>query len=131
MARTLCQQLSLPLDGISSFHLMARRLLVEKPSPEPLILWQELPRHGVVAGLYRLEASTPGGVAELDPPRLYRQEVDVLQALGSHGRYFAQHHIPADVGELLAISQEVAGLGRPAPWASVVPIYPTSPVELL
>lgn len=131
MARTLCQQLSLPLDGISSFHLMARRLLVEKPSPEPLILWQELPRHGVVAGLYRLEASTPGGVAEVDPPRLYRQEGDVLQALGSHGRYFAQHLIPADVGELLAISQEVAGLGRPAPWASVVPIYPTSPVELL
>lgn len=130
MARTLCQQLALPLDGISSFHLMARRLLAANPVPEPVILWQELPRHGLVAGLYRLEASSPGGVAELDPPRLYRQEGDLRQVLGSHARHPAQPELPADAGELLAISQEVARLGRPAPWAEVVPLYPTSPVAL-
>jgi tRNA threonylcarbamoyladenosine biosynthesis protein TsaB len=130
MARTLCQQLALPLDGISSFHLMARRVLAGNPSREPVILWQNLPRHGLVAGLYRLDASSPGGVSELDPPRLYRQEGDLVQALGSHARYPAQPSIPADAGELLAISQEVARLGRAAPWASVVPLYPTSPVEL-
>jgi tRNA threonylcarbamoyl adenosine modification protein YeaZ len=130
MARTLCQQLALPLDGISSFHLMARRLLARTPSPEPVILWQELPRHGLVAGLYRMDAGSPGGVAEQDPPRLYRQEGDLVQRHGNHPRYPAQPHIPADAGELLAISPELAGLGRPAPWAAVVPLYPTSPVEL-
>ena len=130
MARTLCQQLALPLDGISSFHLMARRLLAGNPSSDPVILCQELPRHGVVAGLYRLDASHPGGVAELDPPRLYRQEGDVVQVLGSHVRYPAQPQIPADAGELLAISQETARLGRTPHWAAVVPLYPTSPVEL-
>lgn len=130
MARTLCQQLALPLDGISSFHLMARRLLAANPVPEPVILWQELPRHGLVAGLYRLEASSPGGVVELDPPRLYRQEGDLRQVLGSHARLPAAPQLPADAGELLAISQEVARLGRPAPWTVVVPLYPTSPVAL-
>lgn len=130
MARTLCQQLALPLDGISSFHLIARRLLAANPVPEPVILWQELPRHGLVAGLYRLEASSPGGVVELDPPRLYRQEADLRQVLGSHARLPAASQLPADAGELLAISQEVARLGRAAPWAAVVPLYPTSPVAL-
>lgn len=128
MARTLCQQLDLPLDGISSFHLMARRLLAENTTSEPLILWQDLPRHGVVAGLYRLDPRCPGGVAELDPPRLYRQDEDLVGALGNHGRCPAQPQLPADAGQLLAISQEAARLGRAAPWASVVPLYPTSPV---
>lgn len=130
MARTLCQQLGLPLDGISSFHLMARRLLVENPTSEPVTLCQELPRHGVVAGLYRLDSTSPGGVAELNPPQLYRQEDDLVRVLGHHSRYAAQPQLPSDAQELLAISQERARLGWPAPWVSVVPLYPTSPVML-
>ncbi|MEB3302276.1 MAG: tRNA (adenosine(37)-N6)-threonylcarbamoyltransferase complex dimerization subunit type 1 TsaB [Cyanobacteriota bacterium] len=131
MARTLCQQLGLPLDGISSFHLIARRLLSEAPRCVPLILSQELPRHGVVAGLYGADASGPGGVVELQAPRLYRTEDDLASSLGHHARLPAQPQLPADAGQLLIFSQEAARLGAPAPWASVVPLYPTSPVELL
>lgn len=129
MARTLCQQLGLPLDGISSFQLVARRLLGENPTSEPVILSQVLPRHGMVAGLYRMDPDSPGGVAELVPPRLYRQEDELHGVLGNHSHVPAQPQLPEDVGELLTISQETARLGRPAPWASVVPLYPTSPVE--
>lgn len=129
MARTLCQQMGLPLDGISSFHLMARRLLEETPTPEPMILSQPLVRHGVVAGLYRADPSTPGGVAELGAPRLYPNEGALERALGHYDRFLAQPLLPADARQLLAFSQESAQRGLEAPWAKVVPIYPTSPVE--
>lgn len=130
MARLLCQQLCLPLDGFSSFHLIARRLLAEAPTSEPLILRQVLPRHGVVAGLYGADAARPGAVAELQVPRLYRDETDLGQALGPHASLPAQPQLPADVEHLLAFSQAAARQGVVAPWAPVLPLYPTSPVEL-
>lgn len=130
LARTLCQQLGLPLDGISSFHLIARRLLAEQATVAPVILSQELPRHGVVAGLYGLDPTSLGGVAELHPPQLYRHEDDLRRALGRHGRFPAEPRLPADAAQLLAFGQEASRLGLEAPWASVVPLYPTSPVKL-
>lgn len=129
MARTLAQQLDLPLDGISSFHLMARRLLAAEPSGATLILSQELPRHGVVAGLYRAEATTGAGVAELCAPRLWTSERELTMDLGDHPRHAAQPQLPEDAVQLLAFSQAAARSGQPAPWTTVVPLYPTSPVE--
>jgi tRNA threonylcarbamoyladenosine biosynthesis protein TsaB len=128
MARTLAQQLNLSLDGISSFHLIARRLLATMPRGGTLILRQELPRHGVVAGLYQAEATALAGVAELSPPRLWSSETDLTRALGDHPHQMAQPSLPTDAGELLAFSQAAARSGLDAPWASVVPLYPTSPV---
>jgi len=129
MARTLAQQLDLPLDGISSFHLMARRLLAEEANGVSLILSQELPRHGVVAGLYRADSTALAGVAELSAPRLWRDESARSSALGHHARHLAQPDLPRDACELLAFSQAAAHSGLEAPWAAVVPLYPTSPVE--
>jgi tRNA threonylcarbamoyl adenosine modification protein YeaZ len=129
MARTLAQQLGLPLDGISSFHLIARRLLAADPTASLVILSQELPRHGVVAGLYGVDPTAPGGVAELRQPRLYCNEEDVVRALGRHPRHIAEPQLPEDGAHLLAFGQEAASRGLQAPWASVVPLYPTSPVE--
>jgi tRNA threonylcarbamoyl adenosine modification protein YeaZ len=131
MARLLCQQLGLPLDGISSFHLMASRLLRIQATTLPLILCQALPRHGLVAGLYGVDPTHPGGVAELVPPRLFLTDEALLQALGDHPQHRAQSLLPEDVGELLAFSQVAAQKGLEAPWASVVPLYPTSPVGAL
>ena len=130
MARTLAQQLGLPLDGISSFHLIARRLLAADPTASLVILSQELPRHGVVAGFYGVDPTAPGGVAELRQPRLYCNEEDLVRALGRHPRHIAEPQLPEDGAHLLAFSQEAASRGLQAPWASVVPLYPTSPVEL-
>lgn len=130
LARTLCQQLDLPLDGISSFHLMARRLGVGTSLAGPHILSLELPRHGVVAGLYGEDPASPGGVAELRPPQLFRAEADLVRALGDHSRLLAQPQLPADASELLTFSQDCAIRGVEAPWSSVVPLYPTSPVEI-
>lgn len=144
LARTLAQQLGLPLDGVSSFLLMARRLLAQPEPPlQPFWLVQELPRRGWVAGLYAPDPERPGVALELAAPRLYREpaalaevEASLVISPGGEGlsrppiaRCPAQVHQPQDVAELLRCSQDAAAAGRPAPWSAVLPLYPTSPVD--
>ncbi len=130
LARTLAQQLALPLDGISSYQLMARRLLAGPMPPSeagPFWLLQELPRRGVVAGLYGADPGQPGGVAELEAPRLHRCRDD-LPPFPIHP---AEVCLPEDVVQLLGFSAASAAAGLSAPWQPVLPLYPTSPVEAL
>jgi tRNA threonylcarbamoyladenosine biosynthesis protein TsaB len=126
MARTLAQQLALPLDGVSSFQLAARRLWRrhEAPATGPRWLVQELPRRGLVAGLYEPDPAVPGGMAERCAPRLYPGS----EPLESWPRFCAAALQPDDVAELLAVAGARAAAGLPAPWAPVLPLYPTSPV---
>jgi hypothetical protein len=86
---------------------------------------QTLPRRGLVAGLYGMEDEAPGGVVERQAPRYFDSPDD----LGDAPRLEARVEAAADVGLLLAIAAEGARLSRPAPWESVLPLYPTSPVE--
>jgi tRNA threonylcarbamoyl adenosine modification protein YeaZ len=132
LARTLAQQLGIPLDGVGSFQLIAQRVLAggQSPGSAPVALVQELPRHGLVAGLYGLDALAPGGVAEVKIPRLYRNEADLEEAMGAALRHPAVALVPQDVEQLLRHSQAAALAQRPGPWQSVLPIYPTSPVEV-
>lgn len=117
LARTLAQQLQLPLDGVGSFLLVARRLGIQ----EPTWLVQELPRRGVVAGLY---APEPGGIAELEAPRLFAPGTP----LPPGPQLSAAAQLPDDVEQLLELSTLAASQGLAAPWQPVLPLYPTSPV---
>jgi len=132
VARTLAQQLGIPLDGVGSFQLIAQRLLAGDQSPGcgRVALVQELPRHGWVAGLYGLDALAPGGVAEVKVPRLYRSEADLEEAMGATRQHPALALVPQDVEQLLGYSQAAALDQRPGAWQSVLPLYPTSPVEV-
>jgi tRNA threonylcarbamoyl adenosine modification protein YeaZ len=121
MARTLAQQLQLPLDGISSFALVAARLALAKPT----WLCQTLPRRGVVAGLYGPDAAAPGGVIELEAPRLFATGM----APPAGPCVDAVVQIPEDLQPLLSISAARATAATPSPWQGVLPIYPTSPVD--
>jgi tRNA A37 threonylcarbamoyladenosine modification protein TsaB len=130
LARTLAQQLAIPLDGISSFHLMARRLFREAEESPVVPFWlvQELPRHGLVAGLYEPDRASPGGVLERRPPILFRQSEDLIR-IAPVPQFPAAPQLPADLEELLAHSCAAARSDHPAPWEQVLPIYPTSPVQ--
>lgn len=126
LARTLAQQLNLPLDGPSSFLLIARRLQRGGQAGDgPFWLVQDLPRRGRVAGRYGADPLAPGGVRELQAPRLIPAGLPLAGPCLA-----AEPQLPEDVAELLAISQAAAALGEPAPWEPVRPIYPTSPVAL-
>jgi tRNA threonylcarbamoyl adenosine modification protein YeaZ len=120
LARTLAQQLQLPLDGFSSYLLAARRLQLERPT----WLTQELPRRGVVAGLYAPQSGALGGMAELQAPHL----LPSLAGLGEAPRRPLEVRLPDDLDQLLDLSIEAATRGLPAPWQPVLPLYPTSPV---
>lgn len=126
MARTLAQQLQIPLDGVGSFLLMASRLA--PPGSDPFWICQALPRRGTVAGLYALEAGAAAAApiaVERIVPRLFPPEEPLPAGLQCPIR----QDLPADCLELLRRSQRAAAANQAAPWQPVLPHYPTSPVE--
>lgn len=124
-ARTLAQQLALPLDGFSSFLLIAQRLRQRaEVGDQPFWLLQELPRRGIVAGCYAADEWALGGMAEREAPRLFGQLADLPPGV----RLEARVDPAADVAQLLRLSGLEAAAESAAPWASVLPLYPTSPV---
>ena len=120
LARTLAQQLGIPLHGVSSFLLVAARQGIGAPT----WLVQQLPRRGQVAGLYAPDPAALSGIAELELPRLF----DTGCALPPGPQLPAQALIPADVDTLLAIGREAERRQWAGPWQPVLPHYPTSPV---
>ena len=129
LARTLAQQLQIPLHGFSSFLLIARRLLAAEANAsagEKLWLEQVLPRRGSVVGCYGLDPQALGGVAELELPRLVRPE----EPWGGDAPCApAAVDATADARQLLELAQFAHAAALPGPWAPVLPLYPTSPVE--
>lgn len=125
LARTLAQQLALPLDGVGSLFLMAQRLGLDGPT----WLIQPLPRRGLVAGLYGPDPDRPGVMREWEAPRLHPDQA-ALQALRPAPCRRVSDDVAADVLGLLELSSAAQVRGEPAPWQPVLPIYPTSPVAL-
>jgi hypothetical protein len=109
---------------------MARRLWRGGEAPDGVPFWlvQELPRHGLVAGLYQADPEAPGGMAERQAPRLCRPHHDFSLHGGPAPCLDAVARLPEDVAELLAFGRAAAAAGLAAPWQTVLPIYPTSPV---
>ena len=136
LARTLAQQLQLPLDGIGSLELIARRLELRQPT----WLVQELPRRGVVAGLYgppdaardgsAETAASPGALAITEhlPPRLHPDR-QALADLDPAPQLLAAVDVEADVAVLLDGATAAHRQGLAAPWQPVLPLYPSSPVD--
>ena len=121
LARTLAQQLAIPLHGVSSFELVAARHGITTPT------WivQELPRRGLVAGLYGPDQGGLSGLVELRSPRLFAPVV----ALPDGPQLPAAVRFPEDLHTLLAIGARAAERRLPAAWPEVLPLYPTSPVQ--
>jgi tRNA threonylcarbamoyladenosine biosynthesis protein TsaB len=125
LARTLAQQLALPLDGVGSLELVAQRLGLESPA----WLVQELPRRGLVAGLYGPDPDRPGAMRAWLPPRLHADQA-ALQSLRPAPCLPVAENVPADVQVLLDLAAAAHARRAPAPWQPVLPLYPTSPVAL-
>ena len=126
MARTLAQQLQVPLDGVGSFLLMASRLA--PAGCDPFWICQALPRRGTVAGLYGVQSPQAGAsrfAVEQIAPRLYPPD----EPLPAGAQVAVIQDPEADCRELLRHSQAAAAAGQAAPWQTVLPNYPTSPVE--
>jgi tRNA threonylcarbamoyladenosine biosynthesis protein TsaB len=131
MARTLAQQLQVPLDGVSSFALMAPRLAreaavdIDPLDPvQPFWIVQDLPRRGRVGGCYRCNPAELGAV-ELEVPRLLAADATPRPALPM------ATDVAADVQHLLDLCCQADQNRLPAAWSEVLPLYPTSPVGVV
>ncbi len=128
MARTLAQQLNCPLDGVSSFALIAKRRaqdLYADQAENPFWITQSL-RRGIVAGQYKLERSVidenKDNIIELVVPRLFSFDTDLSPG------FSADINVSSDVENLLSYSLAAHRNGAFSSWEDIVPIYPTSPV---
>ncbi len=129
MARTLAQELNCPLDGISSFALMAPRLaksLSKTQINKPFWVIQELHRRGIVAGKYLIKNKTnincTHEALELETPSLIKSSLNLEPAIQ------AEEVVDLDVIQLLNLSYLYHQKGVKSNWSDVLPIYPTSPV---
>tara|TARA_Y100001968_G_C19394814_1_gene737646 strand:+ start:633 stop:1298 length:666 start_codon:yes stop_codon:yes gene_type:complete len=130
MARTIAQQLKCPLDGISSFSLMAIRLYKENIFNElnkPFWIISSLKRRGLVGGKYTIQnqSSIPycNKVLELKKPYLLPKDIDIAPFIKANDNVFE------DTLELLKISISSHLINKKSFWGNVLPIYPTSPVD--
>ena len=122
LARTLAQQLQIPLYGYGSLRLIAERRRLELASTGPHWIGQTLPQRGVVAGYYGLGAQ---GVEELQAPSLHPGGSASLR-----GAFWEAEMLPEqDSRLLLQLGQSLFEQGNLGPWELVLPIYPTSPVQ--
>ena len=130
MARTIAQQLQCPLDGVSSFALMAQRLYKQKKEMEKKkYFWitRSLKRRGLIGGKYIIQEQSEipycEKVLELKSPYLLPKGINFLPAIE------AEDNIYDDTLELLKISISANEVHKKSFWADILPIYPTSPVD--
>ena len=129
MARTIAQQINCPVDGISSFSLMASRLCKNlSDTKKPFWITHQLPRQGIIGGKYKAIFSNVKQsekiIVELEKPHLLSSE----NILGPSLK--AENDVEKDILELLQRGLKNHSEGIESPWEEVLPIYPTSPVKI-
>ncbi len=130
-ARTIAQQLQCPIHGISSFEIMAYRLMKQlHPNESKKSFWikQMLRRRGIVAGKYKLikniEKPNMSIIKELKEPHLINPHAEIYPSIN------ASEDVEKDIERLLKIGIDFHINSKAGYWNEVLPIYPTSPVRI-
>ncbi len=130
MARTICQQIDCSLDSLSTFQLMAPRLIKDLNSYQifdPFWIKDKLPRRGIIAGKYQLvkihQESNFHEFNEIVSPQLIKNEKDLNPA------FDAIYDIEKDTNSLIEFSQFCHNSKVKSYWYKTLPIYPTSPID--
>tara|TARA_B100000700_G_C14863134_1_gene769638 strand:- start:310 stop:972 length:663 start_codon:yes stop_codon:yes gene_type:complete len=128
MARTIAQQINCPLDGVSSFSLMAPRLSKKLENINKAFwITKNLPRRGVIAGKYQInnkeEINELETTAELIKPYLVKDQTILNPSVT------AIDDVIKDVTRLLNLSFLFHSSEVESSWKNILPIYSTSPVD--
>ena len=130
MARTIAQQIDCSLDSMSSFHLMAPRLykyLDQNQIFNPFWIKDILPRRGIIAGRYQLikihQESDFYEFIEIISPQLISKGKAINPSIK------ASSNIEKDIISLINFSEYCQKSNFYSNWRTILPIYPTSPID--
>ena len=130
MARTIAQQINCSLDSMSSFHIMAPRLykyLDQNQNSNPFWIKDTLPRRGIIAGKYKLikihKDSDFHEFSEIISPQLISNDEEINPSIK------ASNNIEKDIISLINFSEYCQKLNFHSNWRTILPIYPTSPID--
>ncbi len=131
-ARTLAQQLEIPLFGVSSLAAVAQRALDNSPAGSLADVAVEMParREQLFTAIY---TSTANGLEPVHPDQVLAAEdweQTLAQYLQSFHRVVAGDDLAATVVQVLALAQGRWQRGQRPDWSSVMPYYGQHPVDL-
>jgi len=130
LARTISQQINCPLNGFSSFEIMARRIASKNnifTNKKSFWIYKKLKRKGFIAGKYEIchneknssnliirETVLPKFVKELESKEL---------------TFEANYDDKKDLKELLNLANKNLLNSNLDSWKKVLPLYPISPIN--
>ena len=130
LARTIAQQINCPLEGFSSFEIMAKRIASKNnifTNKKSFWIYKKLKRKGFIAGKYEIchDEKTPSDL-------VIRETVlpKVIKELESKELFFeAIFDDKEDLKELLDLSNKNSLNSNVDSWEKVLPLYPISPIN--
>ena len=130
LARTISQQINCPLNGFSSFEIMAKRIASKNnifTNKKSFWIYKKLKRKGFIAGKYEIRHNESKS-ADL----VIREKVTprVVKELESKELFFeANYEDKLDLKELLDLSNKNLFNSNVDSWRKVLPLYPISPIN--
>ena len=130
LARTISQQINCPLNGFSSFAIMAKRIASKNnifTNKKSFWIYKKLKRKGFIAGKYEISHDEEN-YADL----VIREKVTprVVKELESKELFFeANYDDKEDLKELLDLSNKNLLNSNVDSWKKVLPLYPISPIN--
>ncbi|PZV03393.1 MAG: tRNA (adenosine(37)-N6)-threonylcarbamoyltransferase complex dimerization subunit type 1 TsaB [Leptolyngbya sp.] len=131
-ARTLAQQLEIPLFGVSSLAAVAQRVLEESPTKSiaDVAVEMQARREQLFTAIYKTTAS---GLEPVHPDQVLTAEA-WEQVLAQHPQPFhrlvAGDNLAATVVQVLELADRRWQGGDRPDWSSVMPYYGQHPVDL-
>ena len=130
LARTISQQLNCPLNGYSSFELMARRIALKHNiyiKKQSFWIYKNLKRRGFIAGKYEVYDSDLNNknitIKEKEAPRVL-EELNIKES-----NFIANYEDENDLRELLNLSFQNLNNSNFKSWKDVLPLYLISPIN--
>ena len=130
LARTISQQINCPLEGFSSFEIIAKRIASKNnifANKKSFWIYKKLKRKGFIAGKYEICHN------EKNPSDLFiRQTIlpKVVKELDSKELFFeAIYDDKEDLKELLNLSNRNLLNSNVDSWKKILPLYPISPIN--
>ncbi len=130
LARTISQQINCPLDSISSFELISKRIALKNKiyeNNQAFWIYKKLKRKGFIAGKYIVCNSDDKKenlmIKEKVVPKIFQE------LLNKENSFEANYEDEKDLKELLNLSNRNSKIPNPNSWETVLPLYPLSPIN--